>query len=736
MLVLPNPYQLDLRAGQCAMPFNSSQLDCASPDLVTVIVHSLMCHRQSGESEEFARRAIESLVKKLKERQEDLESLVTAITTSGSQPSIVKLVITLYTVQIAGRKCLPHIIYSRIWRWPDLHRNELRHSKHCLFGFELKQDCVCINPYHYERVVSPVDLATLSLSPTPEKEGMCSDTESESNCPDSLVSGFKGAQIADMGSCLPGDPINEGKNCNSSVLLSTHPRLTVRDLLGEHISHTGCSKNQECDLEQTPLLSNSQIDSSPALSSSISVSRVNPAPHLDRGQSTMAWSGIANQNHPNTFIHSATNFSKDSSIESENTCVTGYSKVIPVNLPTIRTMDVFKCTIDPPIIFTPVQTNSLLTSSFVPTAYSSNATPVCLSGNTNGAVNNSSNKRPGGSSGTAGGCSTGGSGFGSGAPCSGVGGAAGAGGGGWGNRRGPPAPPFTPSGSLLQPLPVLTTQRPPEYWCNIAYFELDQQVGELFKVPSQYSRVTVDGYTDPSSPNRFCLGQLSNVHRSEQSEKSRLYIGKGVELDNVGEGDVWIRCLSEFSVFVQSYYLDREAGRAPGDAVHKIYPGAYIKVFDIRQCHEEMKSLAQSSHAAAVRQAAAVVGSPTTSDLLSQIPGALPLGSNQSAPGSLPGTLGTGASIMATAGVGVDDLRRLCMLRLSFVKGWGPDYPRRSIKETPCWIEIQLHRPLQLLDEVLQAMPLNDLKPTRHFFSYFPQPSGCNSVRPAATKRV
>lgn len=87
LFLKPNPYQLDLRAGQCAMSFNSSQLDCASPDLVTVIVHSLMCHRQSGESEEFARRAIESLVKKLKERQEDLESLVTAITTSGSQPS-------------------------------------------------------------------------------------------------------------------------------------------------------------------------------------------------------------------------------------------------------------------------------------------------------------------------------------------------------------------------------------------------------------------------------------------------------------------------------------------------------------------------------------------------------------------------------------------------------------------------------------------------------------------------
>lgn len=41
-----------------------------------------------------------------------------------------------------------------------------------------------------------------------------------------------------------------------------------------------------------------------------------------------------------------------------------------------------------------------------------------------------------------------------------------------------------------------------------------------------------------------------------------------------------MRCLSDHAVFVQSYYLDREAGRAPGDAVHKIYPGAYIKVGD------------------------------------------------------------------------------------------------------------------------------------------------------------
>jgi MAD (mothers against decapentaplegic) family protein 4 len=34
-------------------------------------------------------------------------------------------------------------------------------------------------------------------------------------------------------------------------------------------------------------------------------------------------------------------------------------------------------------------------------------------------------------------------------------------------------------------------------------------------------RVTVDGDTVPSSVDRFCLGQLSNVHRTEASDKVR-----------------------------------------------------------------------------------------------------------------------------------------------------------------------------------------------------------------------
>lgn len=42
---------------------------------------------KGGEDAEFVRKAIESLVKKLKDKRVELENLITAVTSAGKQPT-------------------------------------------------------------------------------------------------------------------------------------------------------------------------------------------------------------------------------------------------------------------------------------------------------------------------------------------------------------------------------------------------------------------------------------------------------------------------------------------------------------------------------------------------------------------------------------------------------------------------------------------------------------------------
>ncbi|GFX35643.1 mothers against decapentaplegic homolog 2 [Trichonephila clavipes] len=60
-------------------------------------------------------------------------------------------------LQVYKKKGLPHVIYCRLWRWPDLQsHHELKAIEKCEFAFNLKRDEVCVNPYHYLRVETPV----------------------------------------------------------------------------------------------------------------------------------------------------------------------------------------------------------------------------------------------------------------------------------------------------------------------------------------------------------------------------------------------------------------------------------------------------------------------------------------------------------------------------------------------------------------------------------------------------
>ncbi|XP_018565764.1 mothers against decapentaplegic homolog 4 isoform X2 [Anoplophora glabripennis] len=617
----------------------------SSADACLSIVHSLMCHRQGGESEGFAKRAIESLVKKLKEKRDELDSLITAITTSGAHPSkCVTIQRTLDgRLQVAGRKGFPHVIYARIWRWPDLHKNELKHVKYCQFAFDLKCDSVCVNPYHYERVVSPgIDLSGLTL---------------QSGAPRLVKDEYTAGPVPCSSMEIDGEI-----SMNVSQTIQHHPPQQNFTLSGLQPAPT--SDPGMYNTSNRPVLGPSTVPKIEGGPDTCSRSNWLPHMHLHR-QNQVSSTSLNTQQQPG-----------------------GSGTPIHVAPPGHNSQQFYNATQTPGVPDRPAQ--DALSQNIA-----SNS-PVSPHLQQNGFSNSSNTAVAASTSGTVSGTQ----------PTPTMGQAFTGAGGTW---TGSNTLTYTQSmqppdnrnhhtaywnhnssnqiGSEVNIAGLLSSQPAPEYWCSVAYFELDSQVGETFKVPSNCPNVTIDGYVDPSGGNRFCLGALSNVHRTEQSERARLHIGKGVQLDLRGEGDVWLRCLSDHSVFVQSYYLDREAGRQPGDAVHKIYPAAYIKVFDLRQCHHQMTTQAATAQAAAAAQAAAVAG---------HIPG----------PHSV-GGIAPAISLSAATGIGVDDLRRLCILRLSFVKGWGPDYPRQSIKETPCWIEVHLHRALQLLDEVLHTMPID-----------------------------
>ncbi|KPI94269.1 Mothers against decapentaplegic-like 4 [Papilio xuthus] len=733
-----------------------------SADACLSIVHSLMCHRQGGESEGFSKRAIESLVKKLKEKRDELDSLITAITTNGAHPSkCVTIQRTLDgRLQVAGRKGFPHVIYARIWRWPDLHKNELKHVKFCQFAFDLKCDSVCVNPYHYERVVSPgIDLSGLTLQSGPSRlvkdeytaglsgNGMDMDTgelvtiQHHATSPrhhhTSMPHHHQQFQTTNI-------ILNQGQTPEGVPnMFSPHgARPPIRPpggppQLTQQMIHSPSAQqmmtNHQSQMQGNPQMGPGTPQMGPGTPQmGPGTPQMGPGtpqmgprtpqmgpgtPQMGTNVPQMASPRMASaptQMSPGT--PQMPTISQGMSIPSPQQMVIGQQRAIAPKLEPPDTMDARA-------MWLPKRMNH----STMPVSMSPGGTTPLIDGTTTTFFTNEQTSAdtqmtqtmPVGTVSVPAVSSVG--------PVQGVQTpTAESQQNGFASATSPPPQPspiphrtqnqhqqgtWTGNNTLTYtqslapppaapPVPVdapphhhhyyngnpgglLSSQPAPEYWCSVAYFELDTQVGETFKVPSSRPNVTVDGYVDPSGGNRFCLGALSNVHRTEQSERARLHIGKGVQLDLRGEGDVWLRCLSDHSVFVQSYYLDREAGRAPGDAVHKIYPSACIKVFDLRQCHRQMQTQAATAQAAAAAQAAAVAG---------HIQPAHP---------------GMNKCLTAAAGIGVDDLRRLCIVRLSFVKGWGPDYPRTSIKETPCWVEVHLHRALQLLDEVLHTMPID-----------------------------
>lgn len=187
-----------------------------------------------------------------------------------------------------------------------------------------------------------------------------------------------------------------------------------------------------------------------------------------------------------------------------------------------------------------------------------------------------------------------------------------------------------------------------KYWCSITYHEYDQRVGEKYHSSSPV--VSVDGFTQPMCNDRFCIGGISNVNRNQFTEWVRRRIGRGAKLTYV-DGDVYVENVAESSVFVSNPLQLVEQNKSFSDEfVTKLTQGASAQVFST---HEFGKLL----HNAVAQGFEAVY-----------------------------------------------KLTSRCVIRMSFVKGWGSNYKRQSIYNTPCWVEVQLNGPLQWIDKVLRQM--------------------------------
>ncbi|XP_055009436.1 mothers against decapentaplegic homolog 2 isoform X2 [Boleophthalmus pectinirostris] len=418
-----------------------------------------------GQEEKWCEKAVKSLVKKLKKTGQ-LDELEKAISTQNSNTKCVTIPSNCsdlwglgsgHTIeqwesagmygyqdhgrsldgrlQVSHRKGLPHVIYCRLWRWPDLHsHHELRAIDTCQYAFNLKKDEVCVNPYHYQRVETPV---------------------------------------------LP------------PVLVPRHTEILTE------------------------------------------------LPPLD-----------------------------------------DFANSIPENTN-------FPAGIDPPNNYIP---------ETPPPGY------ISEDGETSDQQMNQSSP----------------------------------------SELSPSTLSPVSHGLDLQPV----TYSEPAFWCSIAYYELNQRVGETFHA-SQPS-LTVDGFTDPSNSERFCLGLLSNVNRNATVEMTRRHIGRGVRLYYIG-GEVFAECLSDSAIFVQSPNCNQRYGWHPA-TVCKIPSGCNLKIFN----NQEFAALLAQS----VNQGFEAVY----------------------------------------------QLTRMCTIRMSFVKGWGAEYRRQTVTSTPCWIELHLNGPLQWLDKVLTQM--------------------------------
>ncbi|KAL3092382.1 hypothetical protein niasHS_007591 [Heterodera schachtii] len=687
-----------------------------------------------GSDREFSKKAIESLIKKLKDKRDELDDFIASVSSMGQLHT--KCVTTPRTLdgrlQVHGRKGFPHVVYSKIFRWPDLHKNELKHKSFCVCAFDLKVEQVCVNPYHYQRVVSVEGIELESnngsfspsqtseiVSPTIGHPPAMSLSKSAHNQTSASAS-FSAARG-------PGRPPNAFRQQQ----MNTSPNTS-----SSNNGNTSVRTQQQFTAAVATTTAHAQQNMANPQSASLHHGQTVHAKHLQRMHSIQQWQqqttqigtcGVQNQNQPAnsgplTCAASAVLFHAHGSHHQQSHHVhqQGHSPRHANSPHSSMSPQMAAVAIGPPPpnpAYCPPNSSSpqhRQQQQFahhhhqIYHAQNQKQTPIPnvvgfeVTANNENAIQQNADQFY---------CSSGAS-----------------------HQRYPseldsiPAP-FFDAATTKAPVfkyvsgvtefskaynrPFISDKPMPLHWCSANYYEFDRSIGEMFQAVADCPRIFVDGGLDSTDIARFCLGPLTNTERTHASEKCRRNIARGIRLDLKGEGDVWLTVLCKGPVFVQSHYLDVLTEREELGHSHKFVQFTTVKIFDLFKCYECWKvthlerimsrRMDRETRSRRVRLDNHSTQRTTTSKTVEV--GAEGSTTNQSRIKAEGGEHSDDETVADDPGV--DDYRTLCTVRISFFKGFGLSYPKRTIQETPCWVELHLKRALQLLDEVMNT-PLID----------------------------
>ncbi|KAJ6225266.1 hypothetical protein RDWZM_003811 [Blomia tropicalis] len=478
--------------------------------------------------DKWSEKAVKSLVKKLK-KSGLLEELERAISEQDANTKCITIPRSLDgRLQVSHRKGLPHVIYCRLWRWPDLKSHqELRAVETCQYAFNLKRDEVCVNPYHYQRTQPPpfspnqllINLGGNSSSSFPQNQtAPFSNSLPFATISHSPLSVAVGVQQQQQQPNSPGTNIvsSSPSVAGTSSTSTTSPptsQIYLLDISNGSNSSTSNQNNlqfsptQQQQLQQQQQQQQQQVSGalSPA-STYLSVSSVGSS-----GPGSVGSSSIGSASPPSSMV----------AMTPPQPTASGNQTISMLEDPYSSSSS----SSSGPGSMSPDSNANSINGCSPSIATSPNSNGINSNNNNNNSANN--------------------------------------------NTEFPADTSLmsSPSPGCLEVQPVTYTE--PAFWCSISYYELNTRVGETFHA-SQPS-LTVDGFTDPSSSERFCLGLLSNVNRISIVEQTRRHIGRGVRLYYIG-GEVFAECLSESAIFVQSPNCNQRYGWHPA-TVCKIPPG-------------------------------------------------------------------------------------------------------------------------------------------------------------------